>query len=182
MIPSIWSGASSRRKRIYSVLAVFMVSVVFTSIGSLMPVDPELAQQISDELNQTTTMATQGGMLTQYILGNNFLICLIMFIPVLGPIFGLFVLFNTGMAVSAIALVEGYPSILVLFALVVTPVFWLEFIAYSVAMAGSVWLFRRALQRRGWHELRNTCIFVSLCAVLLAIGAVAETALIAFGA
>lgn len=182
MIPSIWSNASPRRKRIYSIIAVFLVSVIFTSIGSLMPVDPEQAQQISDELNQTTTVATQSGMLTQYILGNNFFICLIMFIPVLGPLFGLYVLFNTGMAVSAIAVVQGYPSTLVLVALVLTPVFWLEFIAYSLAMAGSVWLFRRALQRRGWRELRNTSIFISLCGVLLVIGAVVETALIAFAA
>jgi Stage II sporulation protein M len=180
VFPSIWSNASPRRKRIYSIIAVFIVSVIFTSIGSLMPVDPELAKQISDELNQTTTMATQGGMMMQYILGNNFFICLIMFIPVIGPIFGLYVLFNTGMAVSAIAVAEGYPSILVLVALVITPIFWLEFLAYSTAMAGSVWLLRRALQRRGWHELRNTSIFISLCAVLLALGAVVETALIAF--
>lgn len=177
-ISSVWNSASARRKRIYSVILVFIVSVIVTSVGSLVPVDPQIAKQISDDLNQTLETATQSGTLTQYIFGNNFLICLLMFVPIVGPIFGLFVLFSTGMAVGAVATVENLPSLLTLFALVITPVFWLEFASYSAAMAESVWLFRRLLQRSFRHELRNTCIFISICAVLLATGAVVETALI----
>jgi hypothetical protein len=181
MISSVWSSASARRKRIYSILVIFIISIIVTSVGSFVPIDPGIAKQINDELNQTVTNATQSGTLTPYILGNNFLICLLMFIPVLGPIFGLYVLFNTGMAVGAVATVQNLPPIFVLIALVITPIFWLEFAAYSTAMAESVWLFRRLLQRRGLHELRNTSIFISVCAVLLTIGAIVETALISLG-
>jgi len=181
MISSVWSSASARRKRIYSILVIFVISIIVTAVGSFVPIDPGLAKQISDELNQTVTNATQGGTLTPYILGNNFLICLLMFVPVLGPILGMFVLFNTGMAVGAVATVQNLPPIFFLIALMITPIFWLEFAAYSTAMAESVWLFRRLLQHRGLHELRNTSIFIAICAVLLTIGAIVETALISLG-
>ena len=83
--------------------------------------------------------------------------------------------------VGAIATSGGYPPILALIALVITPVFWLEFAAYSTAMAESVWLFRRLLQGRGLRELRTMSIFVTICAVILAVGAIVETALISVG-
>jgi hypothetical protein len=179
---AVWRKSSPRRKRIYSIIAVFIVAVIITLIGSFMPVDAEQAQQISNDLNQTVSTASQSGALAQYIFGNNFFICLLMFVPILGPLFGLFVLFNTGTAISAVATAQGFPAIFAFIALVITPVFWLEFAAYSTAMAESVWLFRRLLQRRGWRELRRTCIFVTICAVLLVVGAIVETALISIGA
>lgn len=174
----IWRNASPKRKRIYSVIVVFGLSVIITLVGSFMPVDAEQARQINDKLNITLTTARENEMLMQYIFGNNFFICLIMFIPFVGPIFGFFVLFSTGAATSAVAAAQGFPSLLALFALVITPVFWVEYAAYSTAMAASVWLFRRILQGRGWNEFRNTCLFITLCAVLLAVGAIVETALI----
>jgi hypothetical protein len=119
--------------------------------------------------------------MTQFIFGNNFIIALIMFVPVLGPIVGFYALFNTGVVVSAIATAEGYPVFLVFFSLVLTPVFWLEFAAYSIAISESIWLFRRITQGRGWRELKNACIFVSICAILLLLSAVVETALISIG-
>ncbi|MGB9926735.1 MAG: stage II sporulation protein M [Candidatus Bathyarchaeales archaeon] len=178
MVLDIWRNASPKRKRIYSVIVVFVLSVIITLVGSLMPLDAEQARQISERLNQTLTTARESEMLMQYIFGNNFFICLIMFIPIVGPIFGFFVLFSTGAAASAVAAAQGFPSILALIALVITPVFWLEYAAYSTAMAASVWLFRRILQGRGRNEFRNTCLFITLCAVLLAAGAAVETALI----
>ncbi len=181
-LPAFWRNASPRRKRIYSAIAVFIVAVIITVIGTLVPVSADQAKQINDSLNQTVTSVSESGSLAQYIFGNNFFICLIMFVPVLGPVFGLFVLFNTGTAVSAIATAQGVPSIFAFIALVITPVFWLEFAAYSTAMAASVWLFRRILQGRFLHELRSTCIFISICAVLLFVGAIVETLLISIGA
>lgn len=175
---SIWRNASSRRKRIYSIIAVFIIAIIVTVIGSLTPVDAQQARQISDELNQTVTTASESGTLTQFIFGNNLMICLLMFVPIVGPLLGLYVLFNTGTVIGAIATAQGVPSIFAFIALVITPVFWLEFAAYSTAMAESVWLFRRLLQGRGLRELRNASIFISICTVILVVGAVIETALI----
>jgi hypothetical protein len=179
----IWRKASPRRKRIYSTIAVFVFAVIITVIGSLVPVDAQEANQINDNLNQTVTSLGEEGVLMQFIFGNNFIICLLMFIPVIGPLLGFYALFNTGIAVSAIATAEGYPLALVFLSLVLTPVFWLEFAAYSIAISESVWLFRRILQglSRGWRELKTAGFLVSICAVMLLVGAVVEVVLISIG-
>jgi len=174
----IWKNASPKRKRILSAIIMFIIVVVVTVAGSLMPVDLQQARQINDELNQTVTTAQQNGTLVQSIFSNNFLITLIMFVPVLGPVFGFYVLFSTGTAINAIAIAQGYPLVLVLFALVLTPVFWLEFAVYSTALAESIWLFRRILQGRGLRELKNLGILIAVCAGLLFLGAVIEAWLI----
>lgn len=175
---AIWNKASPRRKRILSIAAVLAVALAITTVGSFTPMDPNEANQISENLNQTVALLEGQGALTQYIFGNNFLICLLMFIPVIGPLVGLFVLFSTGSAIGAIATVGGYPPFLALFALLITPVAWLEFTAYSTAMAESVWLIRRLFQRKGVEELKRMCIFVSICAVLLVAGALVEVFLV----
>jgi len=158
-----------------------VVALVITVIGSLAPMDAQEAEQISSDLNQTVNALEENGGLTQYIFGNNFLICLLMFIPVVGPVLGCFVLFNTGAAIGAIAASGGYPVILAFVALFLTPVAWLEFAAYSISMSESVWLFRRILQGRGKHEFKNACFFLTLCAVLLLVGAVVEAVIIGLG-
>ena len=67
-----------------------------------------------------------------------------------------------------------------LLSLVLTPVFWLEFIAYSTAMAESIWLTRRLMQRR-WLELKNTAILIGICAAILIVSAIVEVWLITIG-
>ena len=178
---AIWMSASSRRKRIYTIIAVFIIAVSVTILGSFIPVSAVDAQQINKDLNETVTTMQAQGTLVQFIFGNNFLITLVMFIPVIGPVLGLFIMFNTGNVVGAIAVSGGYSPIIALIALIITPVFWLEFAAYSTAMAESVWVFRRLLQGRGIRELRTMSIFVTITAVILAVGAVIETALISVG-
>ena len=177
----IWRNASAKRKRILSTIAIFIIALIVTVVGSLMPVDPQQARQINNDLNQTVTAAQQNGTLVQSIFSNNFMITLIMFVPVLGPVFGFYTLFSTGTAINAIAIAQGYPLFLVLFSLVLTPVFWLEFAAYSTALAESIWLFRRILQGRGLRELKNLGILVAVCAGLLFLGAVIEAWLISIG-
>jgi uncharacterized membrane protein SpoIIM required for sporulation len=96
-----------------------------------------------------------------------------MFIPIAGAVLGLFILFNTGVALGAIAATQGYPAYIGLLSLVITPVFWLEFAAYSLAMAESIWLFRRLTQKR-WRELKYTAMSIGVCAALLIIGSIVE--------
>jgi hypothetical protein len=177
----IWKNASPKRKRILSTIAMFIIAVVVTVAGSLMPVDPQQARQINNELNQMVTEANSNGTLVQSIFSNNLMIALIMFVPVLGTVFGFYALFSTGTAINAIAIAQGYPLFLVLFSLVLTPVFWLEFAAYSTALTESIWLFRRILQGRGLGELKNLGILVAVCAGLLFLGAIVETWLISIG-
>jgi uncharacterized membrane protein SpoIIM required for sporulation len=177
----IWTRASSRRKRIFTIIAVFIVALVVTVVGSFVPVSPQDASQISNDLNQTVTTMQSQGTLFQYIFGNNLIICMVMFIPIIGPVLGLYIMYNTGNVIGAIAVSGGYSPLLALVALFITPVAWIEFAAYSTAMAESVWLFRRLFQGHGLRELRNMTVFVTICTVLLVLGAIVETALISVG-
>jgi hypothetical protein len=177
---SFWTTASTRRKRVYTFIFIFAVAFILTVIGSLIPISPQSAQQVSNQLNQTVNQNKASGTLPEYIFVNNFSICLVMFIPIIGPILGFFILFDTGYAFSAIAQVQGVPSLLLIFAELLTPVFWIEFTAYSIAISESIWLMRRLLQKRVW-ELKNTVILIGVCAGLLALGAIVETWLISIG-
>lgn len=182
---SFWTNASQKRKRIYSIIAVFVITFLVTVVGSFFPLSSSDAQTISQNLNSTLDQHRANNTLTQYIFLNNFGICLAMFIPLLGAALGTFILFETGIALGAIATTQGYPVWLGLASLVITPVFWLEFICYSIAIAESIWLFRRivkaiTLKEPGqgrlilWGELKWTALFIGTCAGLLAIGAVLE--------
>ena len=174
---SFWKNASQRRKRIYSIIAVFVVALIVTIIGSYVPLSAKDALTLSNQVNQTLNENRANNTLTEYIFVNNFRICLLMFIPVVGAALGMFILFDTGVALGAIATTQGYPVWLGLASLVITPVFWLEFVAYSIAMAESIWLFRRLTQKR-WRELKWTGMFIGICAALLIIGSVVEVWLI----
>jgi hypothetical protein len=170
---SFWYNASSKRKRIYSALFIFAVAILVTVIGSLVPISPSYAHTVSSQLNQTVNNGLANKTLTQDIFLNNFEICLMMFIPIAGAVLGMSILFNTGLALNAIAQTQGYPLYLGYLNLLLTPVFWLEFASYSIAMASSIWLFRRLTQKR-LGELKWTAIAIGICAGLLAVGAVVE--------
>jgi hypothetical protein len=174
---SLWRNASSKRKRIYSISFIFIIAFIVTVVGSFLPISHQDAQTISNQLNETLNTHKSDNSLTEYIFFNNFSICLLMFVPIIGPILGFIILFDTGAALGAITSVQGYPVAIGLLSLILTPVFWLEFAAYSTAMAESIWLFRRLLQQR-WLELKNTAILIGICAGILIVGALVEVWLI----
>jgi hypothetical protein len=186
--PSFWKTASLRRKRIYSIIFMFAFAVSLTVIGSLVPLSPQFAKEINDSINQTRTQGLENGTLIPSILLNNFGLCLAMFIPLAGAVLGLFIMFNTGLAFSAAFQVQSTtaastplldisPTTAVIALLVFGLVFLLEYVSYSIAIAESIWLFRRLRQRK-WGELKNAAILIGIVAVLLIVGAVVETWLI----
>ena len=122
---SFWTNASQKRKRAYSIMAIFIIAFLVTVIGSYFPLSPSDAQTISQNLNSTLNQNRANNTLTQYIFLNNFGICLAMFIPVFGAALGMFILFETGIALGAITTTQGYPVWVGLASLVITPVFWI---------------------------------------------------------
>jgi len=180
-----WVNASPKRKRIYSTLFVLILAVVATLAGMLVPLSPEEAQMISDQLNRTITENTAQGTLISTIFLNNFSLCLLMFIPLAGLAIGLFILFSTGMAFRAVfdmqaasgissATPEIQISTALLVLVLVAATFLLEYVSYAIGMTESVWLFRRLLHRR-WSELKSALKLIGLVALLLIIGALVET-------
>jgi len=176
-ILSFWESASVRRKKLYSLLFIFLLSVVVTFAGTLMPLSDDDAKVLSDSVNQIVAENDSLASLSGAIFVNNFRLCLPMFIPVFGAVFGLFVLFSTGIGIGAVSVVQGMSGGVALLMLMITPIFWLEFISYTMGMTESVWTFRRLLQKR-WSYLKWTAMFIGITAVLLAIGAVVEAWLI----
>ncbi|MCL2642205.1 MAG: stage II sporulation protein M [Candidatus Bathyarchaeota archaeon] len=144
-----------------------------TFAGTLVPLSDEDAKMLSDNVNQILVENDDLGSLSVAIFVNNFRLCLLMFIPVVGAIFGMFVLFSTGVGLSALSMTQGIPVGIAFLSLMITPIFWIEFASYSLGMSESIWSFRRFTQKR-WAYLAWTAIFIGMTAVLLAIGAVVE--------
>jgi uncharacterized membrane protein SpoIIM required for sporulation len=168
-----WRTSTSRARRIITIVAFLLFSIFVTSIGTLTPLSREDANSLYNELEQVRQNVS-----VQYIFGNNLIICLVMFVPVVGPIFGLWALYNTGVVIAAESIVQGVPSLLIFYSLLIFPFAWLEFLSYSTALAESVWLIKRA--RRGMirREVKNAAVLVAIVAVMLLVAAAIETALI----
>jgi len=170
---SFWKNLPSKIKRILTIVAFFLLSIVITIAGVLTPLSASEAKDVKQELDRV-----RGNVNVPFIFGNNFIICLAMFVPFAGPIFGCYALYNTGVVVAAESVTAGLPPLMVFLSIFILPFAWLEFLAYSTAFAQSFWLFWRIIQHKGKKELVNTCILVSICAVTLVVAAIMEIALI----
>jgi len=182
---SFWKTASPKRKRIYSIIFMLALCITATILGTLVQLSAQDAKQLSDSTNGIITDNPTYPSLVGAILLNNFKICLVMFIPILGAIFGLFVLFSTGVGIRAIldtqsasgasaAISTISPTTAILALVFVGLTFVLEYVSYSIGIAESIWLYRRLTQRR-WRELKNTGILIGIVAALLITGALVES-------
>jgi hypothetical protein len=91
-----WRNAPTKIKRILTIVAFFLLSVIITVAGALTPLSLKEASEIEKELEEM-----RGNINIQLVFGNNFMICLAMFLPVAGPIFGSYVLYSTGVVIAA---------------------------------------------------------------------------------
>lgn len=176
MLSAFWRKSSSRTKRLITIGVFFLAALLMTSVGTLTPLSAAEANTISKELDEL-----RGNISVQYVFGNNFMICLVMFVPIVGPIFGFWVLYNTGVVISAEVIsspVQGVSPLLLLFTLFVFPFTWMEFVSYSTGLAESVWLMRLALQGFGKREVKNAAVLVAIVAVILLLAAIVEVAMI----
>ena len=182
---SFWKTASPKRKRIYSIIFMLALSITATILGTLVQLSAQDAKQLSDSTNGVITDNPTYPSLVGAILLNNFKICLVMFIPIFGAAFGLFVLFSTGVGIRAIldtqsasgasaAISTISPTTAILALVFVGLTFVLEYVSYSIGIAESIWLYRRLTQRR-WRELKNTGILIGIVAALLITGALVES-------
>lgn len=170
---SFWRNLNSKQKRLVSVLLVLLVAIIALVVGSLTTLDYGTALSKSNSLNQTLNQSIANNNLVETIFLNNFTLCMLMFIPLFGAGIGIYIMYNTGVALAAVEAVQGYTISLAVADLMINPIFWLEFVSYSLAMAESIWLIRRLLQGR-IKELKWTALSITICAVLLIAGAIIE--------
>jgi len=176
----------SKRQRVLTIVIFFVFAILATVIGILVPLSAQSAASENNALNNTQHQIHGMDLLhrTAAIFENNFEICLIMFIPVVGVILGSIVMFNTGSYIQAEIITDNatkgtnYPPILAFLVLFIFPFTWLEFISYSTAFSESFWFIRRGLQGKWVREIINLAKLVAITAVLLAAGALIEALLI----
>jgi hypothetical protein len=150
-------------------LAIFIATFI---LGSMAPISQQEAQAIIDEFNTQI-----GSNPTAYqIFENNITLCLLFFIPFFGTAFMAFVGYNTGIVLSALALLNpqsGSPVALAL-TLFLFPWTWMEFVAYSLASNAGLMVIISAIGRRLKIEARTFLITLAIAAFLLAVGAIIE--------
>jgi hypothetical protein len=177
MTVDFWKKSSPRRKRIISIAVVFVVLIVVSSAGALTPLSAADADAMNKDYNQTMVTMDNLSFVNRvtYIFGNNLMICLLGFTPIVGVLWEFLELYVTGVEIGAVSLAQyKINPLLAFFSVFLTPVGWLEFAAYSTAIAESLWLTRRIMQHRGKGELVNACILISISAVVLLVSAFIE--------
>ena len=182
MAYNFWRNAPTKIKRILTIAAFFLLSIIITVAGILTPLGEEDANILGGQLDDTQQTIDNLPEMQQvsFIFGNNFMICLAGFVPIIGSAFECYVLYSTGVVISAYSTYKNVQTspLLLFFLLFILPFTWLEFLAYSIAMTESFWLIWRIIQRKGKREIRNACILISICAVMLLVAAIIEAALI----
>jgi hypothetical protein len=157
---------------------IFAITIITIFASSMIPVDRKSANVTQTDVNSKVDNMKASGSLTQFIFGNNLIICIVMLLPFAGPGFGLFALYNTGRVIGAEAVAQSMNPIAMNIYLFSTPVFWIEFFAYTIAITESMIFTYYCLTHRFRNELPKYAITLSICAVALFLGAVIETLII----
>jgi uncharacterized membrane protein SpoIIM required for sporulation len=178
-----WQTFPPRIKRIMTIIVFFLLAIIVTVAGILTPLSNEDINTLGKGLEETQQNIDSQPEVQQVssIFGNNFMICLVGFVPIAGPIFEFYALYSTGVVISAYAAYDEsiqVSPLLIFLLLFILPFTWLEFLAYSTAIAESFWLTRRIIQHKWKMEIKNACILMSICAVMLLVAAIIEAALI----
>ena len=164
-----------KQTRILITAVLLVLALIVTAGGALFfKIDPAEARQLADKLEREAKQSND----VRLIFGNNLIITIIMFVPIIGPIWGLFVLFNTGTLFAVVSIAKGIHPILVFLFLLFTPVFWLEWAAYSISMGQSVVLLLQIIRHQVKREIVRTCILITACTLILLGSAIIEWAMI----
>lgn len=182
MALEFWKRASPKWKRFYALGFCFLLLIGLTVAGTLTPLTPEEASDLSKQLEQTQEDVQDMSVLegTVFIFQNNFIITLLMLIPFAGPFIGAFITYNTGVVIAAQTInttQETHPTMVVLM-LFIFPFAWMEFIVYALAFSESLWLSWCIVKRKGKEELLNALIAILICMVILLAAAAIEMVII----
>lgn len=165
------------RNRVLIFLVVFIILTIILAYGSSVSLSQSEAQSLSQGV-QAIPQTTLG------IFRNNVQIALIEFIPGFGPAYGAYITNTTGVVLAAIsqanptARISGLESLVIL---MLTPIFWLEFFCYSLAIEESIAIIisfvKRDFLTREWKWLVGSVLTV---VVVLFVSARLEVTLINF--
>lgn len=173
---SAWKGLPSIRNRLILIAIVTIGLFILLYIASTVPFSNE---ELTTLLEEAKKILTERYAIIDIFM-NNFLISLIMFIPVAGPLIGGYVIYITGRLIGALSVSTGIPSILLISITIVTFYGLIEFLAYGTAFTESIIFTYSIFRRKTRAELKWLIISVSATAALLLIAAALEYLLIQF--
>jgi len=170
----------SKEKRALIFFGVLLLSIFVTFIGLMECIPLAEAQNIRERYAAIDEFMLDIGI--PYIFGNNLIICLFMFIPLLGLINGFFVLYRTGRVIATLSIYSGVDP------LVTYSILWteylhtsLEYIASALALSEGI-ILSYYLLRYKWRglklEAKNVPIILSCCVLILFFAAIMEVAAI----
>lgn len=173
---TISTGILDAKKRLMIVLFVTFVLYSLLYIASTTPFSSEEVTSLMEEaeriLKQRFTIMD--------IFLNNFLISLIMFIPIAGPIAGGYVIYTTGRLLGALSVSTGLPSIFLISITIITFYGLIEFLAYGTAFTESILFTYSIFKKKTRIESKWLMISIAVTAILLLTAAALEYALIQF--
>jgi len=170
----------TKRERLLWFFIVFEFLVIVTMIGAGQPVSSPSASSLVNGLNATIPYSSGTEAIAISIFKNNYMLALIMAIPLAGPVMATYTSFNTGYMMSAQAVVYSQQYNIALtginrfLGIMVTPVFWLEFVCYSAAVLESIYLLQSLFTRSFSKELIRAIIVIIGITVILFISAQVE--------
>jgi len=172
MNDNIYLSRSFIRAFIIAVIVIFSVLLLASFLG--FNSSPETADQIATEVENLAATTTW----TDIFL-NNFGLTLVTFVPFFGIFFALYVQFNTGYILGALAQAYNIGNVQATLSILASPIGLLEYSAYTLALAESINIvflaYKKELKKRLFNHTWKTLIIVAL---LLLIGAVVEASLL----
>ena len=162
-------------RRIYYVLIATASLIAVLAAGALTPLDPATSEVL---LKQAEELLSEVVLSPIAILANNLMASLLMMIPALGILFSAFIVYSTGLIVSALASSQGISPFLLIAIPFITFYGLLEMLAYGVAVSESALIVHALIRRRLRSELRILPIALAVTAGLLTVAALLEFYLI----
>jgi hypothetical protein len=140
--------------------------IVFITLSSILAYSSSI--QLSQSDAQSLSQGVEGINATVVgIFENNVQIALLEFVPGFGPAYGAYSSYDTGLALSALAQYNstvGVSGFVLFLVLLLTPIFWIEFTCYSLAVEESLAVLisfkNRDFRSREWKWLVCSILFV----------------------
>ena len=180
------------RSRLLALVFCFIVLVACFAVGSFTPAPEGYVDQLRNMRRWLGKEREEGvWTLTKSIFLNNVLVSAVGFVPIFGLFWLLFIHYNTGLWLSALASDANnggdfvLTRIYLLVFLFIHPHTWLEFLAYSIAFTQNAYLSYALLFKRKISavkkELKYSVLSALAYASLLFVGAFVESLFIVLG-
>lgn len=168
-----WTGSLKSRALVFLLIFIFCIGI--TLFGALTRIERSEANRIIQEMSKLEDVIKSAGV--QIIFGNNLIHTLIMFIPVAGPCWGAYVLYNTGRVFAAYSILHSVDPATLFSTVFILPFAWMEYLSYTLAISESLWIIYAAIKRNFRNEIMVASITIVLCNVILLLAALVEVAL-----